>query len=561
MRTARCIVALLVAVFAAGNAPRGQNASLANLKTRPERTEFRETSRYDDVVAFMNAVAEAAPKTIRLTTFGKTQEGRTLPLAVVGAPASTPDAVRRTGKVRVYIQGNIHGGEVEGKESAQILLREFAEGKHADWLKSMVFLIAPIYNADGNERIAPNNRRGQHGPIEGSGVRENAQGYDLNRDHMKLDSPEAQSLIKLMVDYDPHVGIDLHTTNGSHHAYHLTYAPPLNPNTSQAIVTLLKNEWFPTMMKAVKAKHGWDYFYYGNLPFGGGGRGRRGGAPDPSTSSGQVPPSAQPPAAPPGPPSTSSGQAREWRTFEHVPRFNNNYVGMRNRFGILSEAYSYATFEDRIKATSWFLEEMLTFAHANASRIRTATEAADRERLVGKMLSTRSVHHRGGMIEVLMGEVETEKNPISGNDMLRRKNVSKPEQMVDVTTFEPSATEVVPSEYYVPVGSREAVALLRSHGIEMFPLKRNVKGVEQFTIEGSRTQSFQQHSMRILEGTWHPAPDVVVPPDTMVVPMNQRLARLAFYLLEPKSDDGLTNWNFFDRRLEGAKTHPVLRRR
>ena len=187
MRTARCLLALLVTVFAAGNAPRGQNASLANLKTRPERTEFRETSRYDDVVVFMNAVAEAAPKTIRLTTFGKTQEGRTLPLAVVGAPASTPDAVRRTGKVRVYIQGNIHGGEVEGKESAQILLREFAEGKHADWLKSMVFLIAPIYNADGNERISPKNRRSQHGPIEGSGVRENAQGYDLNRDHMKLD--------------------------------------------------------------------------------------------------------------------------------------------------------------------------------------------------------------------------------------------------------------------------------------------------------------------------------------------------------------------------------------
>jgi hypothetical protein len=497
----------------------------------------------------MNAVAEAAPKTIRLTTFGKTQEGRTLPLAVVGAPAATPDAVRRTGKVRVYIQGNIHGGEVEGKESAQMLLREFAEGKHADWLKSMVFLIAPIYNADGNERIAPNNRGGQHGPIEGSGQRPNAQGYDLNRDHMKLDSPEAKSLIKLMVDYDPHVGIDLHTTNGSYHAYHLTYAPPLNPNTSQAIVTLLKNEWFPTMTKAVKAKHGWDYFYYGNVS-GGGGRGRRGAAPDAAATAPQPP--AQP-APPPGP--------REWRTFEHVPRFNNNYVGMRNRFGILSEAYSYATFEDRIKATSWFLEEILTYARANASRIRTATEAADRERLVGKTLSTRSVHHRGGMIEVLMGEVETEKNPISGKDMFRRKDVSKPEQMVDVTTFEPSATEVVPSEYYIPFGSAEAVALLRAHGLEMYPLKQSVKGVDQFTIEGSRTQSFQQHNMRILEGKWQPAPDVVVPPDTMVVPMNQRLARLAFYLLEPKSDDGLTNWNFFDKHLEGAKTHPVLRKR
>ena len=534
---AAAIAALAAAVAFAQ--PANKNA-VATLKTRPERTDYRETSRYADVVTFINAVAEAAPQTIRLTTFGKTHEGKTLPLVVVGAPGTTPDAVRRTGKLRVYIQGNIHGGEVEGKESAQILLREFAAGQHADWLKSTVFLIAPIYNADGNDRIAPENRGQQNGPIEGSGVRPNAQGYDLNRDHMKLDSPEARSLIKLLVEYDPHVGIDLHTTNGSHHAYHLTYAPPLNPNTSQAITLLLKNEWFPTMTKAVKAKHGWDYFYYGNVS--GGGRGRRGAAPD----------------APPPPPPTGP---REWRTFEHVPRFNNNYVGMRNRFGILSEAYSYATFEDRIKATSWFLEEILNYAHANASRIKTATEAADRDRLIGKTLSTRSGHHRGGMIEVLMGEVEPERNPISGQDMSRRKNVSKPEQMVDVTTFEPSATEIVPREYYIPAGNPDALQLLRAHGIDMVEVTSPVKGVEQFVIASSRTQSFQQHNMRILEGTWQPAPDVVVERGAMAVPMNQRLARLAFYLLEPASDDGLTNWNFFDKPLEGAKTHPVLRKR
>jgi hypothetical protein len=271
-------------------------SALSSLTTRPERTDYRETSRYDDVVAFMNEVAQAAPTKIRLTTFGKTVEGRTLPLAIVGAPAATPQAVRGTGKLRVFIQGNIHAGEVEGKESAQMLLRDLAEGKHADWLNSMVLLVAPIYNADGNERIAPRNRGAQHGPIEGMGQRPNAQGYDLNRDHMKLDSPEARSLIKLWTDYDPHVGIDLHTTNGTQHAYHLTYSPPLNPNTAIAITTLLKNEWFPFMTTNVKAKHGWDYFYYGNVETPGG-RGRGRGAPG-----------AQPPAEP----APQPAGPREW---------------------------------------------------------------------------------------------------------------------------------------------------------------------------------------------------------------------------------------------------------
>jgi hypothetical protein len=38
-------------------------------RTAPERTDYRETTRYDDVVAFMEEVAAASPR-IHLTTFG-----------------------------------------------------------------------------------------------------------------------------------------------------------------------------------------------------------------------------------------------------------------------------------------------------------------------------------------------------------------------------------------------------------------------------------------------------------------------------------------------------------
>ena len=73
-----------------------------------------------------------------------------------------------------------------------------------------------------------------------------------------------------------------------------------------------------------------------------------------------IAPATPPPPQPTGPP--------EWRTFEHGPRFHNSYVGIRNRFALLSEAYAYATFEDRIKATNYFMEEALNFAHANVGR-------------------------------------------------------------------------------------------------------------------------------------------------------------------------------------------------
>ena len=355
--------------------------------------------------------------------------------------------------------------------------------------------------------------------------------------------------MKLWNDYDPQVGFDLHTSDGSAHGYLLTYSPGLNPDTSAAIMKIMTDEWFPFVTENMKAKHGWDSFYYGNAASPGGGRGRGRGAPaDPST---PPPPTPPPPAGP-----------REWRTFEHVPRFHNSYVGLRNRFALLSEAYAYATFEDRIKATNYFMEEALNFAHQNAARLKKAVADADRERIVGVMEATSAKLKRGGMVEILMGEVENETNPLNGAVMNRRKDVVKPEQMVDMLWFEPATTDTVPSAYYVPADAAKAIELLKAHGVQMTAVGQPVKGVEQFTIEANTAgQTFEGHAMRKLEGKWQAAPDVTVPKGAWQVSMTQPLARLAFYLLEPASDDGLVNWNFLDDQLKDAKVYPILRKK
>jgi hypothetical protein len=538
-----------------------QSSSLADLKTTAEASGFKSTSSYEDVVRFMKAV-DAASANVHYLTYGKTFEGRDMPLAIVGLGLKdiSPAGIRATNRVRVHIQGNIHAGEVEGKESAQILLRELAQGKHDDWLKTMVFLITPIYNADGNERMSPTNRGTQNGPINGMGTRAQAQNINLNRDYMKLDTVEAQASAKLWVDYDPHVGYDLHTSNGSQHAYYLTYSPPLNPNTSDTIMNIMKNEWFPFATKNVKAKHGWDMFYYGNVQGGRGGRGgdaagRAGGrgAADPVAGRGATP------EAPQGP--------RSWGTFEHVPRFHNNYVGLRNRFALLSEAYSYATFEDRIKATNYFMAETLTWAHQNAEKVKKAVADADRESIIGRNLATRSAIKSGGMIEILMGAVTQETNPVSGRSMNRRADVVNPEQMIDRLWFEATKTEDVAAEYYVPVGATAALNLLRAHGIQLRRVTEAIPGVEQFSIT-SNTQrpvgnsiDMGSHGTRTIEGAWQ-ATEASVPVNAYAVSMNQPLARLAFYLLAPTSDDGLTNWNFLDPWLgPEAKIYPILRKK
>jgi hypothetical protein len=530
---------------------------LASLKTRAEKSGYRETSRYQDVVEFMEAVGQAAPKLVHLTTFGYTNEGRALPLAVVGAPDASPDAVRKTGKLRVYIQGNIHGGEVEGKESAQMLLRDLAQGKHAEWLQSMVLLIGPIFNADGNERIALTNRGRQHGPVGGMGQRPNAQDLDLNRDHMKLDSPEGRSVAKLMNDYDPHVSMDLHTTNGSYHAYHLTYAPPLNPSTDPAIIDMLRKSWLPAFTKTIKSKYGWDYYYYGNVGGGGRGEGRggRGGAGG-GRGGGQQdqPPAAAQPAA---------AGLRTWGTFDHRPRFNNNYIGLRNRIALLSEAYSYLTFEERIVATNRFIEENLNYAHANQAGIKKLTDESDKRSIVGTTLGVRAEMERSSPdpIEILMGEVAEERNPYSGQMMFRRVDVKKPEQMIEMGTFRATVSERVPSAYYVPPNLRTVIDRIQAHGIAMSTLaSAQTMPIEEFHIEGIEpaARPFQNRTERTLRGAWTPV-ERELPAGTLRVDMTQPLARLAFYLIEPRSDDGLADWNLVDGLEAGAKAYPIVR--
>ena len=499
----------------------GQNTSA--LRTAPERTEFRETTRYDDVVAFMRA-ADAASDLIHLTTFGQTSEGRDLPLAVVGRVAGpTPEAVRAAGRTVLYLQGNIHAGEVEGKESLLMLLRAVTQGQLDALLDSLVLLVAPIYNADGNERVSPTNRGAQNGPVNGMGQRPNAQGYDLNRDHMKLDSPEARAVAALFTRYDPHVGVDLHTTNGTRHAYHLTYAPPLNPATDSAIIGLLRGRWLPAITANVRRRYGWEFYYYGNLQ--------------------------------------GQGDARGWWTFDHRPRFNNNYVGLRNRFAILSEAYAYATFQDRITATSWFVQEILAFAHANATEIRRITEQVDRASLVGTRLALRADFERAPRpVEILMGEVAEEVNPVTGQRMLRRLDVRRPELMPEYGTFRPTETERVPRAYLVPAALSSALEKLAQHGVRSAPSSSPMSlPIERFRIDSTTVaREFQGHQERTLFGAWEAVTETL-PAGTVIVPVDQPLGRLLFYLLEPRSDDGLVNWNVVDAALEGARAYPILR--
>ena len=224
--------------------------------------------------------------------------------------------------------GNIHAGEVCGKEALLMLARDLVAKDTPPLLEHFVLLIAPIYNADGNEQVSKDNRPGQIGPEEGMGQRANRMGLDLNRDYTKLEAPETQALVRLLRRWDPQVVIDTHTTNGSHHRYVLTFDGPRHPATDPELVNFVRQDLLPAVKRLVADSSNYDTFFYGDF----------------------------------------DADHKRWTTYPALPRYGGHYVGLRNRISILSEAYAYAPYKERVLATQAFVSQCL---NADPRRTRT----------------------------------------------------------------------------------------------------------------------------------------------------------------------------------------------
>ncbi len=234
--------------------------------TRAERTNFQETSHYADVLAFIDTLKSMESDQIFTGDIGKTSEGREIPYVVASRPlVRTAAEAQRLNRPIVYIQADIHAGEVEGKEAMLSMLRELTDDKAPNVLDSLVLVVVPIYNADGNEKFGHQEqlRPSQDGP-EMIGQRANGQGLDLNRDYVKADAPETQASLRMFDTWDPDVFVDLHTTDGTYHGYALTYAASLSP-TAMYTGPFTMDTLLPAVRRNLLARERIQTFDYGNV--------------------------------------------------------------------------------------------------------------------------------------------------------------------------------------------------------------------------------------------------------------------------------------------------------
>jgi hypothetical protein len=162
-----------------------------------------------------------------------------------------------------------------------------------------------------------------------------------------------------------------------------------------------------------------------------------------------------------------------------------------------------------------------------------------------------------------MGDTAEEINPYSGQRMLRRLDVRIPEAMWLDAAFDSTESERVPSAYYIPPALTAVLERLRNHGIRLEQTDRPAAlALEEFRIETTQVaeQTVEGRRARTVTGEYQPV-DRTLTSGFFRVPMNQPLSRLAFYLIEPRSNDGLLHWNLLDDALKDAEAYPILRTR
>ena len=493
-------------------------------QTRPERTVGAETSSLADVNQFLDSLVPRETS-LRAGTLGESPQGRRIPYVVAARPmVDGPGDAHRSGKPIIYIQGNIHAGEVEGKEALQMLLRDLTVGPRRSLLDSVILLVVPVYNSDGNEQFGPGdrNRPGQNGPAV-VGRRPNGQGLDLNRDYVKLEAPETRAALALVARWEPDLFIDLHTTNGSYHGYALTWSPGLNPNSPPAN-DYVRDRFLPTVQQRLRKRHKLETFPYGNF---------RNQEPD----------------------SLMLG----WETYDPLPRYGTNLMGMSGRIAILSEAYSNDPFPRRIEATFLFVREVLSLAAEERATVKRVVAASAGWR--PDSVAIQSVLGPPTEQPVIAEITEAEGDGSHGFSRRRRTGVFKTVRMPVFDRFTPRVNVARPAAYLLPPQYSPLVSLLRVQGVIVSRLEAPWEGMaETFAVDSVTVARFvfEGHRTVSVAGGWRDR-QARAEVGWFVVPTDQRLGVLASYLLEPASEDGFATWNFFDRDLRRGGQAPVLR--
>jgi len=526
------------AAKAAASLAASTRSSPPYLLTTGEKSNWEETGPYSEAVEICHRL-ERASSAVKVLEIGSTPEGRTMVALVVSMDrAFTPEAAARTNKVVVMIQSGIHAGEIEGKDTVLMLVRDMTVGKRfPNWLEHAIFVVIPVFNVDGHEAFSLWNRPQQNGP-RSTGLRANAQRLNLNRDYIKADTPEMRAWLRVFNAWNPDFLIDNHVTDGSDMQYDVAWDMARNQDLADPAGAWVRQKFVPELDRRMAAD--------GHL------------------------------VAPYGALRNVDGK-REFFMEVFSPRYSHLYAAAANRPALLVETHSLKAARTRAWANYDIMRHAFDTILLDPEGLRQAVRQADRE------MASRA-GNRSAPPVYLAGKVSEKSRPLVYR-ALKADRIPSPVTGGSVThyTGEPDDLDTVihdqidttvearmPLGYLVPAAWKSVADLLALHGVEMArlakPLDREFETYRFGNVtfagrqdEGHVTVNFEPRLV---------TEKIAIPAGSYWVPMKQRRARLILSMLEPQAPDSLARWGLMNPVFGGGRgggvgeylSEPIARR-
>jgi murein tripeptide amidase MpaA len=494
------------AMKAARNLNESTKRSPKNLLTYAEKTEWRETGNYDEILDVYLKLAAASPYA-RMIDIGATPQGRRMYIFVASKDKAFDAATaRKTGKPIVFFQNAIHPGENGGKDAAVMLLRDIlVTKKYESLLDTSIILSMPAFNVDGLENRSPYHRINEQGPKE-MGFRVTAQRFNLNRDYMKADSPEMQNWLKTFNKWQPDMLIDNHVTDGLDQQAETTIVIHDDIDVHPAVANWVGKKWLPSMWKGMEAEGHVMGWYVG-------------------------------------------GPVRPGLPFVILPmspRFSNGYAAVRNKASLLVETHSLKPFAVRAWGHYDIMLESLKAVAESGKELRAATDLASKEFLKpgGKMAVDFAPSKTGEPYTAKLLETETYQGSAIGGPVLRYLPKARNVEVTLIRSSIPRTEITVPKGYYIPREWSNVVDLLKLHGVRVEAVSGSITAemeVTRFDKVSFPSQPFESRFIPSFEATTTKEKRTVNA-GYFYVSTNQALGKLIVHLLEPTAPDSVLKW-------------------
>ncbi len=488
-----------------------------NLQTPFERGNGNQTATYPETIDYYEQLDKKFDE-IKLFTHGSTDIGKPIHLCVIsGDKDFDPTSLRSKGKCILMINNGIHPGEPEGIDASMAFARDLLTKEELKpLLEHVVILIIPIYNVGGALNRNSNSRANQNGP-ESYGFRGNAKNLDLNRDFIKCDSRNARTFTEIFRQWQPHVFLDNHTSNGADYAYVMTLIATQKDKLSPALGSYLDGQMLPALYDRM------DQAGYPMIPYV-----------DPIET---IP---------------DSGIVG----FLETPRYTTGYTALFNTIGFISETHMLKPFKPRVLSTYALMVALLKVTDKDREAILEARKSADREVISRETFpitwklddqSFEEINFKGY-------QAKYKTSVISGEQRLYYDRNEPWERKIKFfNTYIPGITVKKPYAYIVPQGWTEVIDRLSWNGVRMKKLTQDVKlRVEATYFEHYETGSkpYEAHYPHRNIKTRQETQEWPYYKGDRVILTDQTANRYILETLEPEAHDSYFVWNFFDAVLQ-----------